>query len=214
MIRLPDPAAPEMGMVIEEGVIPGALAKVLPLLLGGARLVYGEDYRVPAGSLREEVRRLMKLVRGPSQAATQNTMVLLAVGHDGAQGSMDLEHDRLRITWPGMQQQPNYIQADERLREATRELRGVYLKNPFNPITVHPLGGCRMAECAESGVVDHESRVFAGETGTCTAPGLYVCDGSIIPRSLGTNPLLTITALAERMCVLMAKRHGWTLDYL
>ncbi|WP_434100577.1 GMC oxidoreductase [Streptomyces olivaceoviridis] len=29
-------------------------------------------------------------------------------------------------------------------------------------------------------------------------PGLYVTDGSLVPGSIGVNPFVTITALAER----------------
>ena len=34
-----------------------------------------------------------------------------------------------------------------------------------------------------------------------------------MPRSLGVNPLLTISALGERCCALIAQDHGWTIGY-
>jgi cholesterol oxidase len=59
------------------------------------------------------------------------------------------------------------------------------------PTTAHILGGCCMGESAESGVIDHENKVFGYK-------GLYVIDGSAISANPGVNPSLTITALAER----------------
>ena len=59
-------------------------------------------------------------------------------------------------------------------------------------VTPHPLGGCRMADDAQHGVVDHKGEVFA-------YPGLYVADGAIIPKAIGLNPSRTIAALAERI---------------
>ena len=38
---------------------------------------------------------------------------------------------------------------------------------------------------------------------------LYVSDGSVIPTPLGVNPLLTISAVAERSVALLAKDRGW-----
>jgi choline dehydrogenase-like flavoprotein len=63
------------------------------------------------------------------------------------------------------------------------ETQGVYC--------AHPLGGCRMAESPDLGVVDDSGRVYGYE-------GLYCIDGSIVPTSLGVNPSLTISALSER----------------
>lgn len=62
----------------------------------------------------------------------------------------------------------------------------------FNiPTTAHILGGCCMGDSRETGVIDHQHRVFGYD-------GLYVVDGSAVSANPGVNPSLTITALAER----------------
>lgn len=63
-------------------------------------------------------------------------------------------------------------------------------------ITPHPLGGCRMGEGPDDGVVDHRGEVFGH-------PGLYVADGAIVPKAIGVNPSRTIAALAERIADLI-----------
>lgn len=67
--------------------------------------------------------------------------------------------------------------------------------------TVHPLGGACMADDAEEGVVDHSGQVFGN-------PGLYVADGSALPRAPGWPPSMTIAALAERQAELIVRTHG------
>jgi len=59
-------------------------------------------------------------------------------------------------------------------------------------ITPHPLGGARMADTADEGVVDPWGEVFGH-------PGLFVVDGATIPRPIGLNPARTIAAVAERI---------------
>jgi cholesterol oxidase len=59
------------------------------------------------------------------------------------------------------------------------------------PATAHILGGACIGDSAETGVIDERHQIFG-------YPGLYVCDGSVVPGNLAVNPSLTITALAER----------------
>ncbi len=56
--------------------------------------------------------------------------------------------------------------------------------------TSHPLGGCRMGDSAETGVVNDVGEVFSN-------PNLFVIDGAVIPSALCANPSLTIAAVAE-----------------
>ncbi len=65
-------------------------------------------------------------------------------------------------------------------------------------LSVHPLGGCRMADSVSQGVTDDKGRVFNPQTNQGVHDGLYVLDGAIVPRALSANPALTITALALR----------------
>jgi cholesterol oxidase len=63
--------------------------------------------------------------------------------------------------------------------------------------------------------VDHKCRVFDASPSVGTAAvhdGLYVIDGAVMPRSLGVNPLLTITALAERAMLHFAADFSLTFD--
>ena len=210
----------ESGMVIEEGSIPGALAAFLPAALAaGAKLA--EQSGGVAGNVEQKARELASFVRGAYHGAVRRSQTYLVMTHDDGEGRIVLDgHDHVRIDWPGVGRQPIFQQVDQRLREATHALGGTYIPNPLwtelmtHPLTsVHPLGGCVMAEDASRGVVNHKGQVFAGRAGTEVYDSLYVCDGAVIPRPLGVNPLLTISALAERCLALLANDRGWTLSY-
>jgi len=209
------------GMVIEDGSPPSGIAGFVRLMLTLASLAEGIETEPGIRSRLAKARReLISWVRGPYRGAMRNTQTFLVMSHDGAHGRLDLERDRIRVDWPGVGSEPVFRAVDRRLEAASAALGATYVRDPLwtkclghKLTTVHPLGGCPMGVDATSGVVDDRGRVYSGPTGTDTHPGLYVMDGAVIPRSLGVNPLLTISALAERCCALMAEEHGWVIDY-
>ena len=94
-----------------------------------------------------------------------------------------------------------------------RELESI-VDIPRGPaLTVHPLGGCCMADDSRYGVVDDCGRVFNphGRLDDSGVPsvhdGLVVLDGSIIPCALGINPAFTIAAVALRALDML--REEW-----
>jgi cholesterol oxidase len=203
-IRSADDLALEIN--VQEGVLPSALAPVLPVMF------------VPNGRL---LGALQSLVSGVYKGPFAHLQTYFAVSHDSASGRLGLENGALRLAWPGAKDEPVFKRLDEVLARLVGEIGGSYVKNPLagslmghQPATAHPLGGAAMAVDRSGGVVDHRSRVFSGEAGAGSAGvhrGLYVIDGSIIPRSLGVNPLLTITALAERALLHMGADLGLSM---
>ncbi len=138
-----------------------------------------------------------------------NSMVMLGMGHDGANGRVRLDNNRITVSWPGLKESP-YRQMMFREFEKLAGAHGGRYKRlrafGDNLVTVHPLGGCAMSDDASCGVVNHRGQVYDGaacgmidvNTGEPQIhQGLYVVDGSIIPTSLGVNPLMTIAALSE-----------------
>ncbi|MGN6176890.1 MAG: GMC oxidoreductase, partial [Streptosporangiaceae bacterium] len=65
----------------------------------------------------------------------------------------------------------------------------------------HLVGGARMAEDEQNGVVDRNCRSFA-------VPNLYIVDGSVLPTQGSANPALTIMAVAARAADHLAAATG------
>ena len=208
-------------LLLEEAAIPGAVAHFLAPMFTAEGKLTGSH---PSESLLERARKAYLEIEsdllGAYTGAVRNTLNLILLAYDDSMGRMSLRHDRLRIDWPGLGDQVQFAQASELMRRVAYALGGEYIPNPiWNALTdhslatAHPLGGCVMADDPDRGVVDHKSRVFTGDSGGGVHEGLYVMDGSVVPAALGVNPLLTISALAERSCSLLAQDHGWTIDY-
>jgi cholesterol oxidase len=203
-IELPDAGDLDRSMIIQEGVLPSALAPLLPVFfLSGGRILGAAQ----------------SLIKGVYEGPLSHLHTFFVVSHDDAGGRLTLANGSLQVNWPDVADQPVYTRVDEALTKAATAVGGRYIKSPLaatnmgtKPATAHPLGGCGMGEDASSGVVDHKCQVFAGPIGEETHAGLYVCDGAVIPRSIGCNPLLTITALAERAMVHLARDRNLGFD--
>ena len=89
----------EHGLVIEEGVVPGATGSILPGWFAAAARVAGEA-TAPGPAAERAARELASLAGGPYVGAVRNTQTYLIMGHDDTEGRMYLEKDRLRIAWP------------------------------------------------------------------------------------------------------------------
>lgn len=137
-----------------------------------------------------------------SHDLSQYSAVLLCMGLDNAKGVLRLNRQGwLEVDWPQDSNRPLY-DAIMNLGERFTRFIGAkhYLPMPTwlwpvrNNITVHPLGGCALADTPEQGVVSAQD----GSRGQVFGyRGLYVADGSLMPTALGANPVATITALSE-----------------
>jgi len=153
-------------------------------------------------------------------------------------GTIELSRRGLAsLSWPGIAKAAFFDAVNTRLAVLSEALGGRFVVNPLwtgrrrRVVSVHPLGGCRMGSDWAEGVVNTEGQVFKPDEATPAAsmkadasatnapsapppprndvhPGLYVCDGAIVPGSIGRNPALTITALAERIAARFNNRDN------
>ncbi|XP_039039790.1 uncharacterized protein LOC120177874 [Hibiscus syriacus] len=69
----------------------------------------------------------------------------------------------------------------------------------YRSTSVHVLGGCNASSDFLNGVCSPKGQVFNPEAPGLVHQGLYVCDASLIPCSVGVNPCLTIATAAEHV---------------
>ncbi|KAF5940567.1 hypothetical protein HYC85_021734 [Camellia sinensis] len=69
----------------------------------------------------------------------------------------------------------------------------------YRSTSVHLLGGCNASSDPSQGVCNPSGQVFDTKSHNSVHPGLYVCDASLIPCSLGINPCLSIATVAEHV---------------
>jgi cholesterol oxidase len=179
---------------VVESVRYGAGSNAMGLL--GTILVDGGG-RVPR-PLRfaaEAIRHPVVLARSLSvRRWSERTLILLVMQARDNRLRLTLRRGRLRSSGADI---PEYLpQANAAARHAAAVLGG-HPGSSLNevllgrPTTAHILGGCVVGASADDGVVDRYHRVFG-------QPGLHVVDGSAVPANLGSNPSLTITAMAKR----------------
>jgi cholesterol oxidase len=166
------------GFYLEDAAVPDVLFELLEEPLEEGTLL-GQD---------------QSLWAGPVDRASM--LPLLGLGRDVPEGIMSLQAGGLQIDWqPGGASKEYFERVRDVAHRVAQELGGYYLE-PVPPAVNrsflgHPLGGCPMGRDEREGVVDSAGRVF-------NHPGLHIADGSVMPGPVGTNPSLTIAALADR----------------
>jgi cholesterol oxidase len=127
-----------------------------------------------------------------------DSLIFLMIGRDAADGRMRLTPllRRFDIRWSKAASTELFAQLEGTAQEVSQASgANLFYALEGGPLskftTVHPLGGCPMADDPALGVVDDHGQVHG-------YPGLHVLDGSIVPTALGVNPSKTIAALAER----------------
>ncbi len=157
----------------------------------------------------KEVARLTGDNAALQEKLPNRTMIFLGMGEDGSDGTIRLRkrlgrRPGLDIDWSHDRTRPLIARMETELKRIAKELGGTYVSNPLwsmlgRLITVHPMGGCGLSDDKSQGVIDPNGEVWG-------YPNLFVTDAAAIPRSIGPNPALTISAISERTSEYIVKR--------
>ena len=152
---------------------------------------------------------LAKPLRRPAKGAgpSDRMVTVFAIGRDDAGGRLVLRQGQLDVLWSYARDNRALIDRQRAaMRSLARHYGGSYAdfalwSNFGRTLTVHNLGGCALSSSSEEGVVGIDGQVHGH-------PGLYVADGSVIPTSIGSHPVMTISAVAEWIAERVAASFG------
>ena len=194
---LEDASYPNFAAWYVEGLKPGL--SQLYAIIRTIKLVFKRFFLgVTTGRIGYAFNELLK------KDMSYRTIVLLCMGIDRGDGKMHLgENGFIRVNWPYKNNMPLYkaiLSVGKRFKKYVKAKAFVPMPNWLwpvrNNVTVHALGGCRLADDPAHGVTSAEAETMGQVFGY---KGLYVADGSIVPTALGANPVATISALSERI---------------
>lgn len=193
-----------------QGAIPTALATLVSRVFGAWGMLSAD------GRQRALIQKDLTSLSGPDpDGALNHSMLFLACGHDSGNGRLVLDDadERVHVEWKGVGDERCFAAMTDEMVALTEAHGGIFAPNPRSTLlggdrqmTVHPLGGLPMGDDSDRGAVDDRGRVFDGEGHVHL--GLYVADGSVVPRSLGVTPLLTISALSERIAEALVRARA------
>ncbi|XP_050227475.1 uncharacterized protein LOC126677072 isoform X2 [Mercurialis annua] len=177
-----------MGFTIQTAILPRAY----PFLLFKGIMTYGwpNGYWFFHGIID-------KLKHAMGLKSTQ-AIVLNAMGYDESNGHIFLDKDTEKICFTPPHD-PLLSRKIEVFQKLTKKLGGILFMSRYRSTAVHLLGGCNASTDSLRGVCNHNGQVFNSKTLTSVHPGLYVCDASLVPCSVGINPSLTIATVAEHV---------------
>ncbi|KAL4798780.1 hypothetical protein BDV19DRAFT_385863 [Aspergillus venezuelensis] len=215
---------PLAGYIIEDGAIPSPFAPIIQALLIWQTLSLWNlilaFLRSPIAHIDRAIAAVKSIVLGPYAAggAVQRTATYLIMSHDSSEVRLTLESDKPRLRGVGEGRAYNI----GRIRGALKSMLNwsgagmgfsYFYGRCQEEVSVHLLGGANMSRdgSGRQGVTNHLGQVLMGR-GQKVHSGLICCDASVIPTSLGVNPLATITALAERTVGLVAQQNSFLID--
>jgi cholesterol oxidase len=175
--------------LVEAADMPGDTRRLARFALERLRAVLA---RRPNPILSAEISELIG-----TDALSVGSLPLLGMGRDVPDGLLWLRDNRLDLSWSSAASDAYFDRVIATMRRIGAVLGARCVNNPMwlskRIITVHPVGGTPMGDDRSVGVCDSYGEVFE-------YPGLYIADGAVMPGPVGTNPSLTIAALADRMC--------------
>lgn len=135
---------------------------------------------------------------------------LLMMGRDDAKGEFILdENNEVKIKFPFESNKDYYRHLEKLGKMLAEEADSYFFPNWIASLlklveVPHNIGGVPMGDSIENGVVDSFGRVFGYKN-------FMVLDGSILPISVGPNPVDTILAFSERgveTAISQLEKHG------